>query len=82
LEKIGKDCPGACYLILPVLTMDTVEGRKIDVPESSFTPDPSPLMLGVMRDGARLINRGRPTAAATLQVPLVRFGDRNGRRPR
>ena len=46
----------ACYLhfwpsegnqIVPVLTMDTIKGRKMSVPESSFTPEITPLMLQV-----------------------------------
>jgi PAS domain S-box-containing protein len=74
----------ACYvhlyssernLILPVLTIDTIEGQKVDVPESTFTLDPSSLMLRVMRDGPRLINRQPEAARGKSPVPLVRFGD-------
>jgi PAS domain S-box-containing protein len=74
----------ACYLhlytsernlILPVLTMDTIDGRKVNVPESSFTLDPSPLMLRVMRDGAQLMNRETPSAPAGTHTALIRFGD-------
>jgi len=73
----------ACYLhlysqeknlILPVLTMDTIKGCKVDVPESNFSLDPSPLMLRVMLEGARLINREDLSPAPGF-VPLVRFGD-------
>ncbi|HXJ61304.1 MAG TPA: PAS domain S-box protein [Verrucomicrobiae bacterium] len=75
----------ACYLhlytsernlILPVLTRDTIDGRKVDVPESSFTLDPSSLMLRVMRDGAQLMNRETPSAPQETHTSLIRFGDK------
>jgi signal transduction histidine kinase len=74
----------ACYLhlysperneIVPVLTMDTVAGQKVNIPQTSFTLDPSPLMLEVMQQGSRLINRDAPSSAAEAPVPLVPFGD-------
>src|ERR1043165_5208584 len=59
----------ACYLhlyspelnqILPVLTMDTLAGQKVNVANTTFTRDPSPMMWEVMCNGARLINRDWP----------------------
>lgn len=57
--------------IIPLLTVDTVNGQLMDVPTSSFTMDPSPLMRRVIDTGAQLINR--ETDSPT--VPLVPFGD-------
>jgi len=90
----------ACYLhlyspelnqILPVLTMDTLAGQKVNVANTTFTRDPSPMMCEVMCNGARLINRDwtpstngeagvTPAETGFLPlkvdpVPLVRFGD-------
>jgi PAS domain S-box-containing protein len=74
----------ACYLhlysperdeIVPVLTMDTIGGQRVNVPHASFTLDPSPLMREVMQQGPRLINRDAPVSAAETPVPLVPFGD-------
>jgi PAS domain S-box-containing protein len=58
--------------LIPVLTMDTVEGQRTPVQPSSFTPDPSPLMRRVMKEGAQLINRGNETL---LDLHLVPFGN-------
>jgi len=86
----------ACYLhlyspqsnqILPVLTMDTIQGEKVGVPDSSFTPAPSPLMLEIMREGPRLVNRDPPSSVSGAGVPpanldplpLVPFGDASRR---
>jgi len=58
--------------IIPVLTMDTVNGQLAEVPESSFSWDPSPFMRSVMHYGGRLINRpSHPEVAQTL----IPFGD-------
>jgi PAS domain S-box-containing protein len=70
----------ACYLhlysaqreIVPVLTMDTFDGRKIEVHGSTFSLDPSPLMLEVTEKGAKLINRGAPEPSLPRLTP---FGD-------
>jgi PAS domain S-box-containing protein len=73
----------ACYLHLlspaglihPVLTMDTVEGSRLEVERGAFTLDPSPLMTEVIARGAKLINRD---PAGPVPAPaLTRFGDVN-----
>ncbi|MEY2428438.1 MAG: hypothetical protein QOJ40_1323, partial [Verrucomicrobiota bacterium] len=43
--------------ILPILTMDTVEGKRMPIPAAGFEHDLSPLMRLVMKEGARLIDR-------------------------
>jgi len=72
----------ACYVhlhrpqdrtIVPVLTMDTVRGRRQRVPIAREVLTPSALMQSVLKHGARLINR---TGGADVDVELVRFGDR------
>lgn len=81
-DLLGWD---ACYLhlysakqnrILPVLTMDTIHGQRVRVRENSFTPDPSPLMLEVMKDGPRIVHREVQGTLGSPVPPLVRFGDR------
>jgi len=80
-ELFGWD---ACYLhlyfperdqIQPVLTMDTIHGRKVDVPSTFITREPSPMMLEVMQKGPRLVNREQPNTAAPDPILLVPFGD-------
>lgn len=58
-------------LVTPILTMDTLNGRRQPVPPSRAILEPSPLMKTVMQNGARLINRPEADAA----VPMVSFGD-------
>ncbi len=58
--------------IIPVLTVDTVEGRRVPIPPENFTLDPSPLMRAILLEGSRLINRAGDSAAP---VNLVAFGD-------
>lgn len=75
----------ACYLHLyspegqieSVLTMDTINGQIVAVPLQTFTPDPSPLMLHVLEQGAQLINRHEPGDTDTPPVALVPFGDKD-----
>jgi len=62
-ELFGLDA-GYCHLydegvdeLVPVLTMDTVDGQRVAVSSATFTRDPSPLMRQVMQQGARLVNR-------------------------
>jgi PAS domain S-box-containing protein len=77
----------ACYLhlysaeqrIVPILTMDTVAGKSVEIPADTFTLDPSPLMLRVMMKGALLIDRGQSEHSAAPPVPLVAFGDKQRR---
>ena len=58
--------------LIPVLTLDTVAGQRTPVQPTSFTPDPSPLMRLIMKEGAQLINRDNE---APLVSDLVPFGD-------
>ena len=72
----------ACYihlyspdgLILAVLTIDTVNGQRVEVPHSTFTLDPSPMMTRVAKEGPQLIIRQAPEAPSPGFVP---FGDKN-----
>ena len=61
--------------IMPILTVDTVRGERVEVPETAFTLDPSPVMLRVMQSGALLLNRGRRGTGSRPRLPLVPFGD-------
>jgi PAS domain S-box-containing protein len=71
----------ACYIhlyspdgqILAVLTIDTIDGKHAEVPHSTFTLDPSPMMTRVATEGPQLILRQSPTPAAAGFVP---FGDK------
>jgi two-component system, LuxR family, sensor kinase FixL len=62
--------------IIPVLTIDTINGRRTEVSSTTFSLDQSPLMRLVMRVGGRLINR---SDAPSVPMQLVPFGD-TGRR--
>jgi PAS domain S-box-containing protein len=71
----------ACYLhlyareqglIVPILTMDNVDGERKLFPASTFTLDPTPLMLEVMEKGGRLFNREIEKAGLPGSTP---FGD-------
>ena len=71
----------ACYVhllapagkrIIPILTMDTVDGQRQRVKPGRPILDPSPLMRSVMKDGSKLINRAKEPRP---KVELVRFGD-------
>jgi PAS domain S-box-containing protein len=55
--------------IVPILTVDLVNGERTPIPPTNFTLDPSPLMRSVMKEGARLTDR-EETAEQ-----LVPFGD-------
>ncbi len=72
-----------------VLTMDTVEGRRVDVPHAYAEGPPGPLAARVIAEGARLILReeaGDPTEglapfgegrrSASLLFAPIRHGDR------
>jgi len=71
----------ACYVhllsssspeIIPLLTMDTVDGQRQHVSPSRPRLDPSALMRSVLKEGARLIHR---QADKPPPIPLIRFGD-------
>jgi len=61
--------------IVPVLTIDTIDGKKQEVPGDGFTLEPSAMMLSVAANGAQLINRNG-TDDTTIPK-LIRFGDVN-----
>jgi PAS domain S-box-containing protein len=58
--------------VIPILTMDTVNGQRQRVQPSRPRLDPSPLMHSVLRNGSRLINRTQNPAP---EPELIRFGD-------
>lgn len=71
----------ACYVhllgpeqreITPILTMDTVSGRRARVNPTRTSLEPSPLMRLILKEGAKLINRA---PAAPPPVNLIPFGD-------
>jgi PAS domain S-box-containing protein len=72
----------ACYIhlyspdgqIFPVLTIDTMDGKHIEVPHSTFTLDPSPMMTRVATEGPQLILRN---ASASQDSGFVPFGDKS-----
>jgi PAS domain S-box-containing protein len=64
------------HRIIPVLTVDTVDGQRMPIAPNSFTLDPSPLMRVVMTEGARLVNRDQEEPAS---LPFTPFGDQNRR---
>lgn len=55
-----------------ILTVDTVEGKRTSIPTGPLTFAPTPLMLSIMKDGARLVNRPKDS---THLPKLVLFGD-------
>ena len=73
----------SCYLhlfgssgeIIPVLTIDTINGQKTALPPGDFTPGPSPMMTDIAAKGGRLVNRMHPDSQ--LAPELARFGGRN-----
>jgi len=56
--------------ILPVLTIDTVEGKRVEFPSTTFTLDPSPIMRRVIAHGPLLILRRHPHDGAKDFVPF------------
>jgi PAS domain S-box-containing protein len=62
--------------IVPVLTMDTVLGKRVPVAHPSSALGPTPLMQLVTKEGARLVNSLDDLSASGREVP---FGD-TGRR--
>jgi PAS domain S-box-containing protein len=73
----------ACYLhlyspgdeIFPILTIDTVNGKRAEAPLTTFASAPSPMMRRVTAGEAQLILR--PTASSPED--LVPFGDKERR---
>jgi len=57
--------------VIPVLTMDTIQGKRVVANLSS--PIPTPMMRLVMAEGAKLINRPQ---AELGHIPFEKFGDR------
>ncbi len=80
-ELFGWD---ACFLhlfspadeIFSLLTIDTVDGRRVEFAPSTFSPEPSPMMRHVTREGGQLVLR---TKAELEVIPMVPFGDRSRR---
>jgi PAS domain S-box-containing protein len=62
--------------LIPVLTLDTVEGRRTPVPPTRLTTEPSALMRLTMKEGAQLITCENE---AQLGLDLVPFGDTSRR---
>ena len=78
MESCGWD---ACFLLVydsetdtvtALVTMDTIEGRRADVPPLFSGDRPTPLILRVMQEGPQLILRKRPEETGPL---TTRFGD-------
>jgi PAS domain S-box-containing protein len=62
--------------LIPILTLDTIEGQVRSVPPKDLSADPSPFMRLVMTKGAQLVNR-HGGDASVLPVALVPFGDKS-----
>ena len=58
--------------ITPLLTVDTVEGKRVRFPSASWPVNPSPMMRRVMKEGAQLLN---PTSESFGTLNLVQFGN-------
>jgi PAS domain S-box-containing protein len=78
-ELFGWDA-GYLYLyseasgeIARVLTVDTVEDRRVPVPPPTQSLEPTPMMRQLMKEGGRLINRGNKSGA---EPELIPFGDK------
>jgi PAS domain S-box-containing protein len=56
--------------IIPVLTIDTIDGQRTSVAEGSFTLDPSPLMRRIMQKGSLLMNRSEKSDIEPVLVPF------------
>ncbi|MEW6303674.1 MAG: ATP-binding protein [Verrucomicrobiota bacterium] len=73
-ELLGWDaCSLALYSgkqsqVLPLIAVDTVEGRRVDVPPPSYTP--TPMMLRVKEQGAQLILRQHATDGSEGLMPF------------
>lgn len=57
---------------LPILTVDTLDGRPTEIAAESLDGLPTPLSRLVRKHGAQLLNRGKESS---LAVCLSRFGD-------
>jgi PAS domain S-box-containing protein len=62
--------------IIPILTQDSVDGKRTPVQPETFTLEPSPLMRLVMKDGARLYDSNSSSSDFPSRVP---FGDTSRR---
>lgn len=58
--------------IIPVLTMDTVDGQRLAIQPARPSCDPTPLQQLILKKGAKLINRVKDAADP---VELATFGD-------
>ncbi len=60
-----------------VFHMDTVGGRRVEVPASSLSAPPGPMEERVMRDGAQIILRSSESEGAPGLVPFGNTGRRS-----
>jgi two-component system, cell cycle sensor histidine kinase and response regulator CckA len=69
----------ACFLnlyspeddrIQPVLTIDTIEGRRVEIPDDEIQRDPSERTRRILRQGAELILREEPIRHGVDAVPM------------
>lgn len=61
--------------ILPVLTMDTLDGQRVAVPHVYTGVEPSPIAWHTIREGGLRILRDVPEASSPLDTELTPFGD-------
>ena len=79
-EVIGWDaCSLHLYLaerdlVSPVINIDTLEGKRVDVPAAVSDQEPSPIMRRVLEEGAQLILREEPYEFAPEAVPFGNTG--------
>jgi len=79
-DLIGWDaCSLGAYeadpdLIFPVISIDTVDGKRVDVPPAYVGQPPSPLVRRVLEQGSQLILREAPFAFSSETVP---FGNKS-----
>jgi PAS domain S-box-containing protein len=56
--------------VTPVITIDTIEGKRVDVPPSRPGQAPSPLMRRVLNEGGQLILRTEPIQFSPAIAPF------------
>jgi len=62
--------------VVPILTLDTIDGKHQQISPSTYSLTPSALMRSVMKSGAKLINRATETSDVE---DFVVFGDKHRR---
>jgi PAS domain S-box-containing protein len=58
----------------PVINIDTIDGRRVDVPSGYTAGKPTPMARQIVEHGAKLLLRGKPPAESN--PALAPFGDR------